>query len=98
MPTEIIKRSEIKLKPCPFCGSKVSMTYNSADNTFNFWHKGTSCVLVEPIRIDGMFVKSLAEAAEAWNRRAKECEAIKQSFEKHTDMTRRTDALNVGIA
>lgn len=69
MPTERIKRSEIELKPCPFCGAKVSMTYNSADNTFNFWHIGTSCALAEPIKIDGEFVKSLAEAAEAWNRR-----------------------------
>ena len=72
MPTERMKRSETKLKPCPFCGVKVSMTYNAADNTFNFWHIGTSCALVEPIRIDGDLVKNIAEAVEAWNRRVEE--------------------------
>ena len=60
----------MKLKPCPFCGAKVSLTYHSADNTFNFWHNGINgCAAKEPIEFDGYFVKSLAEAAEAWNRR-----------------------------
>lgn len=72
MPTERMKRSEIKLKPCPFCGAKVSMTYNSAENTFRIWHIGISCAVKEPIEIDGVFVKSLAEAAETWNRRAEQ--------------------------
>ena len=61
-----------KLKPCPFCGAKVSMTYNSAEEAFCVWHKGDSCALAEPIKIDGEFVKSLAEAAEAWNRRVED--------------------------
>ena len=60
-----------KLKPCPFCGGKVSLTYYSADNTYNFWHSGVnSCAAADPIRFDGEYVKSLKEAAEAWNRRA----------------------------
>lgn len=68
MPTEKIKISEIVLKPCPFCGSKVSMTYHSGENAFCIWHIGGElCEIEEPIKIDG--VKSLAEAAEAWNRR-----------------------------
>ena len=58
-----------RLKPCPFCGGKVSVTYNSAENVFCFWHKAESCALEEPIKIDGIFVKSLAEAIEAWNKR-----------------------------
>jgi len=63
----------MELKPCPFCGVKVSLTYHSADNTFNFWHKGVnSCAAKDPIKFDGDMVKSLAEAAEAWNRRSYE--------------------------
>ena len=69
MPTERTKISEIALKPCPFCGGKVSMTYHSAESAFCIWHIGVSCAVREPIEIDGVFVKSLAEAAEAWNRR-----------------------------
>lgn len=61
----------MKLKHCPFCGGKVSMTYTSHDNTFNFWHSGlNSCYFVEPFQIDGIYAKSLTKAAEAWNRRA----------------------------
>ena len=58
------------LKQCPFCGSRVSLTYHSADNTFNFWHIDiNSCEAVDPIQFDGDIVKSLKEASEAWNRR-----------------------------
>ena len=59
-----------QLKPCPFCGSKVTMTYNSYSNTFNVYHDREACALYEPILIDGYLVKSLSEAAKAWNRRA----------------------------
>ena len=60
-----------ELKPCPFCGVKVSLTYHSADNTYNFWHKGVnSCAAKDPIEFDGDMVKSLKEASDAWNRRA----------------------------
>ena len=59
-----------ELKRCPFCGSKVSLTYHSRDNTFNFWHMDiNSCATVEPIQFDGDMVKSFKEATEAWNRR-----------------------------
>lgn len=62
----------MKLKPCPFCGSEVTLTYSSHDNMFHFYHKEdlAPCGAKEPIDFDGYFVKSLAEAAEAWNRRA----------------------------
>ena len=69
MPTEKMKISEIVPKPCPFCGSKVSMTYHSAENSFCIWHIGVLCAVREPIKIGGEFVKSRAEAAEVWNRR-----------------------------
>lgn len=62
-----------KLKPCPFCGHKVTLTYSSFDNMFNFWHSENgpiTCFAAEPIQFDGYFVKSLEEAADAWNRRA----------------------------
>ena len=61
-----------KLKPCPFCGSKVYMIYNSRDNTFKVYHTYTgdveNCFMREPMMIEQC--TSLAEAAEAWNRRA----------------------------
>ena len=60
-----------ELKPCPFCGGSVTMVYNSFDNAFKFYHKdckkGEECRIIEPIMLKGI---SLAEAAEAWNRRA----------------------------
>ena len=60
-----------ELKPCPFCGGAVSLTYTSCDNTYNVWHKGYSpCAIIGPIRLDGDIVKSLKEATDAWNRRA----------------------------
>lgn len=62
----------MELKPCPFCGQRVSLTYHSRDNTFNFWHTVVnSCAAVDPIQFDGDMVKSLKEATNAWNRRSK---------------------------
>ena len=63
-----------ELKPCPFCGSKVTMTYSSWDNMYHIYHRYDVilCAIKEPIDIDGYFVKSLSEAADAWNRRAGE--------------------------
>ena len=61
-----------ELKPCPFCGSDVSLTYSSWDNMFHVYHKGdlVTCAIKEPIDIDGYFAKSLSDAVKAWNRRA----------------------------
>ena len=60
-----------ELKPCPFCGKPVSMIYNSLEKAFMVYHKGVmldpECRVIEPIRLEGC---SLADAAEAWNRRA----------------------------
>ena len=63
-----------ELKPCPFCGGAVSMIYNSFDNAFKVYHKSgfdsAECCVLEPIVLDGL--SSLAEAGEAWNRRAED--------------------------
>ena len=63
-----------ELKPCPFCGGAVSMLYNSMDNAYKFYHKSgfdsLHCCVLEPIVLHGFC--SLAEAAEAWNRRAED--------------------------
>lgn len=65
------EKMEEKLKPCPFCCGKVSITYNSAENVFRVWHSGsTVCEIQEPIEISGEFAKSLEDAANVWNRRA----------------------------
>lgn len=62
-----------ELKPCPFCGVPVTMIYNSFDNAFKFYHKGGmadgKCPVIEPIMLNA---ESLADAAEAWNRRAED--------------------------
>lgn len=60
-----------KLKPCPFCGLGVRMTYSSWDNMYHIWHQGdlVQCAIKEPIDIDGYFAKSLKDASRVWNRR-----------------------------
>ncbi|MBR4855274.1 MAG: hypothetical protein IKU94_01450 [Bacteroidaceae bacterium] len=66
-------RTMYELKACPFCGGKVNLTYYSAENEYRIWHNWDNtkeCFLQEPIRLDGERIKSLGEAAEAWNRRA----------------------------
>lgn len=58
-----------RLKPCPFCGTPVTMTYNSWDNAFKIYHTGNddpNCCIIEPIMLEAV---SLADAAKAWNRR-----------------------------
>lgn len=59
-----------RLKPCPFCGKPVTMVYKSVNNTFNIYHingdDDLNCCIIEPIMLDAV---SLADAAEAWNRR-----------------------------
>ena len=61
-----------KLKPCPFCGGRVQVYYSSEQKAHFVVHAEDEqrCWLLMPIMIRG--AKSLAEAAEAWNRRAKD--------------------------
>lgn len=59
-----------KLKPCPFCGNPVELSYSSREGVFKIRHvkreESWLCYIVEPIMLDAV---SLADAAEAWNRR-----------------------------
>ena len=61
-----------ELKPCPFCGGEVSMTYSSFYNTFNIYHKNgldeEKCCVCDPVQLKGE-LRSLAMATEVWNRR-----------------------------
>jgi hypothetical protein len=59
-----------ELKPCPFCGGKTNITYNSSDNTFSIWHTNIRCGVAEPIKIDSAV--TFDEAAKIWNRRTKD--------------------------
>lgn len=58
-----------KLKPCPFCGGRVNITYNSGENAFAVWHTKEPC-FIEPLWISGDDAKTLNEAYAFWNRRA----------------------------
>lgn len=59
----------MEIKRCPFCGSKVSLTYSSHSNKFNIWHD-KKCFLSEPIQIDcDNEIYSFEKAIEVWNRR-----------------------------
>ena len=65
-----------KLKPCPFCGDSVTIYYSSLTNGYYFMHQhkqgaAKDCILLTPSTIIGKH-KSLADAYEAWNRRAYE--------------------------
>ena len=59
-----------RLKPCPFCGGEVLLSYSSKGN-FHFRHKAYGrCMFFEFVcHITPKGVGCLAEAAEAWNRR-----------------------------
>ena len=58
-----------KLKPCPFCGGNVNITYNSLDNEFHIYHDTEECKF-NAFAIDGYYAKSLKEAYEIWNTRS----------------------------
>ncbi len=55
------------LKPCPFCGSEVSMTGSIFEDEFYIYHESAwDCQIAEPITINA---RTREEAIEAWNRR-----------------------------
>ena len=58
------------LKPCPFCGDSVNITYMSFENVFAIWHNNKVCSLIEPQYISGEDAKSLSEARDIWNKRS----------------------------
>lgn len=60
--------SEIKLKPCPFCGGEAKVGY--AINDYNRW--GVSCNTCGCVVEVGFgdYEDTMEEAVKAWNRRA----------------------------
>lgn len=57
--------SEIKLKPCPFCGGEAEIQYGACDyNVYQAVCKGQNCNAMNG------WSDTPEEAAEAWNRRA----------------------------
>lgn len=76
MPTERMKKSEIKpkLKPCPFCGGEmciISTLYfvGGSQRRFLISHKGLRNCHFYKFELDPQTVRNSAEAIEAWNRR-----------------------------
>ena len=51
-----------KLKPCPFCGTKVEEQYSTCNDTYSVWCHGCEG--------DGPFKESIELAVEAWNTRS----------------------------
>lgn len=62
------------LKPCPFCGYPVNIFYSSATKGYYAVHldeQHSDCIVSMPLEIDHhRILLSLADAYEAWNRRA----------------------------
>lgn len=62
------------LKPCPFCGGEMFLSYHSGDNAFHVFHKSSlaaiHCPILEPFLVTELDDMSLNGAKEAWNRRA----------------------------
>ena len=58
-----------ELKSCPFCGGEVNVTYRNYDKVFVFHHKQKNCPFSAFYVYAGREVKSLKDAADAWNRR-----------------------------
>lgn len=79
MPTERMKRSEIKLKPCPFCGDKATIDDREKTSAFSEPYievcvQCTNCgASIKRIVYGIVSKKDLCETViEAWNRRAKQ--------------------------
>ena len=63
------------LKPCPFCGDPVVLRFIGRGPAFIFYHKEPSnnCMFTSFIADqDDYDISTLAQAAAAWNRRAKQ--------------------------
>ena len=63
-----------ELKPCPFCGKPVNIYYSSATHGYYAVHsdeQNSDCIVLMPLGINHhRILLSLADAYEAWNRRA----------------------------
>lgn len=62
--------SELKLKPCPFCGGEMNISCSSRIRRFTISHRNLRNCHFYSFEIDWQTVGSLAEAIKAWNRRA----------------------------
>ena len=62
------KMSSSDLKPCPFCGGTVNITYNSLSKTYYVNHDTEECKF-NIFEIDGYYAKTLKEAYSIWNTR-----------------------------
>lgn len=59
-----------ELKPCPFCGGRVYVSYWSGTQNFYIFHyEKKKCPVLE-VELDGTKMQSLDDAIEAWNRMA----------------------------
>lgn len=63
-----------KLKPCPFCGGEMMVCGSSRLRRFTISHKDLQSCYFHSFEIDWQTVGSLAEATEAWNRRARDAD------------------------
>ena len=64
--------SEIKLKPCPFCGGKAALFVDDGIRVICTECRASSQVLKDMLSIKGVAGNATETVIEAWNRRADE--------------------------
>lgn len=57
------------LKPCPFCGSGVSITFNSVLNEYHIYHKLVNDCPFDDLVVPGTNANAMSEACNVWNTR-----------------------------
>lgn len=61
----------IKIMHCPFCKSKISITYNDFEKAGFAYHEDENCFFdSDPIRIDGC--DNYEEAVAKWNKQVEQ--------------------------
>lgn len=69
---------EYEMRPCPFCGGEMTVSFASRPRRFKFAHKGLRNCYFYAFEVDPVAAETLAEAIKAWNRRAGDVEFLRK--------------------
>lgn len=69
---------EYEMRPCPFCGGEMMVSFASRPRRFVFRHKRAGGCVFCAFVVDRVVAGTLAEAIEAWNRRAEDVEFLRK--------------------